>query len=373
MSKSPYFLCAMATLSMAGAACSASSGDGGTGGTVAATGGVGGGLGGFSGSGGSGGIIATGATGGIVTPPTGGGPGTGGAPPTNGPCVTGTVYEAPNLAVAPAVVYTAPGTAGFLEGPVWVAAQGALYFSDLGSPAGISKLVPPNAVTPFLTAGSNGLAVDASGRIVGCTHDTKSISIIDPATAGRVALVSDYQGLQFNSPNDVTVRADYTVYFTDPDWQGTGTVGFTGVYRVPPGAPAVAVLVDGTLTKPNGIALSPDGGVLYVDDYNTGGATGRIGYYVVNADGSVGPRGEFAGGLSAPDGMAVDCAGNLYVAENSTGILHVYAPNAAPLGTITIAPSLTNVAFGGADGKTLYVTAGRSVYAIAMNVPGLPY
>ena len=145
----------------------------------------------------------------------------------------------------------------------------------------------------------------------------------------------------------------------------------TGVYRVPPDGQAI--LVDGALDKPNGIALSPDGTVLYVADYNGGGANGRVGQYPVNPDGSTGARSDFAAGVSVPDGMAVDCAGNLYATAHEAGQIFVYAPTGTKTTTISVAPSLTNVAFGGADGMTLYATAGKGLYAIQMNLPGYPY
>jgi gluconolactonase len=158
-----------------------------------------------------------------------------------------------------------------------------------------------------------------------------------------------------------------TIYFTDPDWQAGGRPGpgFTGVYYLPPGG--AALLIDASLDNPNGIALAPDGTALYVGD-----SSGTVSAYPVNPDGSTGSRSDFAT-VTEPDGMAVDCAGNLYVTSHAAGTIHVFAPGGAPLGQIAVATSLTNLAFGGADRRTLSATAGKALYAIQMNLPGYPY
>jgi gluconolactonase len=177
-------------------------------------------------------------------------------------------------------------------------------------------------------------------------------------------------GKHFNSPNDLTVRSDGTVYFSDPDWQSAGRPNetmMTGVYRITPDG--VVELVDGSLQKPNGIALSLDEKTLYL-----GSAGSEIWKYPVNADGSVGQKSVFArpGGS---DGLGIDCAGNLYVTGGNS--VKVYAPNhdpnAQPLGTIMVSTTTSNVAFGGADRKTLFITAGNTLYSIVLQVPGLPY
>jgi gluconolactonase len=269
---------------------------------------------------------------------------------------------------------------GFLEGPVWIAEQGVLLFSDMnfagddaqGPPARIRRLRPPASFDVFAeVSNGNGLALTNDGTLLAATHDNQGLSLFSLASAGRTPLTVRYEGKRFNSPNDLTVRSDGTVYFTDPDWQigpRDSETMMTGVYRVPPplstSGTNAASLVEGTLGKPNGIALSPDERTLYV-----GSSGSEIWKYQVAADGSTSGRTKFAEPGSS-DGMAVDCAGNLYV---TSGVVEVFAPSGERLGEITLAGEPSNAAFGGADRKTLYITAGPRLYSIALNVPGFPY
>ncbi len=307
--------------------------------------------------------------------------GIGGASAMDGPCVVGAQYARPAPQGDPQLVYQGSGK-GLFEGPVWVAATAGLYFSEMTfsdspPPSAIHKFSPADGSTsPFVEdSGTNGLALRRDGRILGATHQPQGLAVFDPSTAERQPVAITYQGKHFNSPNDLTLRADGNVYFTDPDWQlgkRKSETGKTGVYRLLPDGSTVA-LVDDTLDKPNGIALSPDGNTLYVADFNGGGDQGRVGTYPVAADGATGTRSEFAAGVAVPDGMTVDCAGNLYTTSHEGGVIGIYSPAGMQLGTIKVATSLTNVAFGGADGKTLYATAGKALYAIPMNLPGYPY
>lgn len=264
----------------------------------------------------------------------------------------------------------------FVEGPVWSDRLGAFFFSEMdfehqgknGPPSKIHRLVLPSTVETFIaSAGSNGLAIDEQG-LVACTHDTQTLSRFDLATKERSVFVADYQGKHFNSPNDVALHSAGYVYFSDPDWQlgdRPNETGVTGVYlRKPTGE---VVLIDGGLSKPNGVTLSPDETRLYV-----GSASGVIQWYPVLADGSVGPRQALAE-VKEPDGMAVDCAGRLYVASHAPGELVVLSPEGQTLSTIQVAPRATNVAFGGPDRKTLLITAGSGVYSLRSETPGFPY
>jgi gluconolactonase len=298
------------------------------------------------------------------------------------PCVPGGPYEdpLPSGSVAAARV---PGRFNFLEGPVWIADQGRLLVSDMQAPAGpegvqpsaIRALTPPDRFDVFVAdSGSNGLALGTDGtRVFAATHDQRSLSSYSLADGARDVVAQTFQGRRFNSPNDLTVRGDGTIYFTDPSFQrGNRTdemAGRTGVFRLNGDG---VFLVDDTVSQPNGVVLSPDGNTLYVG----GNSAGKIYKYPVLADGSTGPRTEFAN-VNGADGATVDCAGNLYWASHTDGRVHVFAPDGRVLGTISAGTNTTNAAFGGTDGRTLYITSGTwgdyGVYQVRLNVPGWPH
>jgi len=277
----------------------------------------------------------------------------------------------------------------FTEGPTWVKDPGYLLFSDMQpasgpqhvQPSSIWRFTPPNTFERFIAgAGSNGLAVTADGtRIVAGTHDQRSVSSFVLADRTRSVVADGYQGRHFNSPNDVTIATDGTVYFTDPNYQRGNRAdelnGMTGVFRIRGGQ---VELVDGTLSQPNGIALAPDGATLYV----AATATNQIYRYHIRPDGQIGGRTQFAT-LDTPDGVTVDCAGNLYWVSNRAGLVHVFAPDGRRLGTISAGRNSTNVAFGGPDRRTLFITSGTpasrsgpanfGIYSVRLNLPGNPY
>jgi gluconolactonase len=265
----------------------------------------------------------------------------------------------------------------FLEGPVWIDARAELLFSDMnfastgarGPGSRIWRLHPPDAFDVFVEdANSNGLAIDAEGLLLACTHDVQSLSRFDPATGERTPLELEWRGQHFNSPNDLVIRSDGNVYFTDPDWQlGTRSseTEMTGVYRVTP-AHEVELIAE-QLEQPNGIALSPDERTLYV-----GSAGSDIMMYSVADDGAVRAQsGQVFASPGASDGMAVDCAGNLYVAAE--GAVQVFSPAGGAIGRIDVSDQVSNMAFGDSDHRTLYITAGAGLYAIRRDIPGLPY
>ena len=271
----------------------------------------------------------------------------------------------------------------FTEGPTWVADGGYLLFSDMRDasgpqavqPSNIWRFTPPSTFEEFIpNAGSNGLAVTADGaRIVAATHDQQNVSSYALTDRSRSVLAANFEGHHFNSPNDVTIAADGTVYFTDPNFQRGNRAdelgGVTGVYRVRDG---VVSLVDGTVNQPNGIALAPDGKTLYVG----GLGNNEIFAYAISTDGSVGPRRAFAP-LTSPDGVGIDCAGNLYWASYNEGRVHVISPDGPTIGTITASRNVTNVAFGGSDGQTIFLTSGTGanwgIYSAHLNLAGNPY
>ncbi|WP_437898929.1 SMP-30/gluconolactonase/LRE family protein [Sorangium sp. So ce124] len=371
-----------------------SSSDPGAGGSGGATGGVGtttssGTSAGSAGSTGSTGAGASGATtgsgsGGAATGSGGGGAGAGGA----GAGGAGAGGGDDVSAVCPGGPYAANplpangrpqlvrGGFTYVEGPVWVAELGALFFSEInmqsqnapplnGPKAKIQKLTPPGTIEVFLeNSGTNGLGLHSDGNLIACTHDTRSISVFDLGTKARREVAGSYMGKRFSSPNDVVARSDGNVYFTDPDFQLNGRPELpTAAYRV---SPSGEVSLIGTLETPNGVALSPDERALYVTEFTPG----RIRRYPLSAEGAPGASSDFAANLPKADGMGVDCAGNIYIAWRDG--MDVLAPSGARLGSITGMGEVSNVAFGGADRKTLYITAGASLYAMEVNIPGYP-
>jgi len=262
----------------------------------------------------------------------------------------------------------------FLEGPVWIGST--LWLSDMDFGGGGPDNVPPSTIYEFdgddanpvvVDAGSNGLAIDSNSMVIACTHDDRTVSRIDPTTLQRQTVADSYMGMKFNSPNDVAVRGDGTIYFTDPTWQlgnRQQEIPFKGVFRITLADEVVLVADD--FGSPNGIALSPGEDTLYVAD----DAKGLVERFDVATDGSTSGRAEFAMTPGA-DGLCMDCAGNVYVA--AYGGVRIFEPSGTEIGTIEVADKPSNCAFGGADRKTLYVTAGATLYAVDLEVPGLPY
>jgi gluconolactonase len=262
---------------------------------------------------------------------------------------------------------------GLYEGPVWL--NNALYFSDFtfaeGFPSRIQRLVDNTVMETFIeNSGTNGLAVDADGFLIAGVHSTKSLSRIDPATRERSNIVGMYEGNVFNSPNDLTEAVDGSVYFTDPDFQRSAAPGGqekTNVFRVAPDG-SVSV-VDDSIQNPNGISLSPAEDVLYVAG---GGNKGFLRAYPI-VDGIPGEGKNLVEGIVVPDGMAIDCLGNIYVTEHSVQRLRVFSPTGDQLATIKVDANITNAAFGGPERKTLYLTGAGVVWSIDLDVAGFPY
>ncbi|MCH6482911.1 SMP-30/gluconolactonase/LRE family protein [Pseudoxanthomonas sp. LH2527] len=258
------------------------------------------------------------------------------------------------------------------EGPVWK--DGALYLSDFVHsgrfPSRIRRFTPPDRWETVLEdSGSNGLALDTDGRLLAATHDRKQVARVDLADGSRTALVSSFDDAPFNSPNDLVMAADGTLYFTDPDYQRKAAPGgqpLTRVYRHHDGKTTV---VDDTLRNPNGIALSPDGGTLYVAGGTDDGDVLRA--YALR-EGVPGPGRDLAR-INGGDGLAVDCLGNVYVTEHGERRVRVFSSAGEVLATIRVDANITNAAFGGQDRSTLFLTGAASLWSIDLDVAGLPY
>jgi gluconolactonase len=268
-----------------------------------------------------------------------------------------------------------------LEGPFWVGQGGYLIFSDVvernGAAAKIYKYDPGSRVFsvvayPGAPVSTNGLAVDGQDRLIACERWNGRLARI----AGGVHTVLADQsptGASLNAPNDLALRADGNVYFSDTTWGARpGAHAATAVYRLSPaGVPSVAFATD----MPNGVALSPDGRTLYVGS----DAHDRLWRLPVAVDGSVGEAvpfsdGQGAGRLHVPDGLCVDDWGRVFVANNSAEVsaIVVFGPDGSFVGRIPLPVPPSNCTFGGADRRTLYVTTLHAVYEARATVPGLP-
>lgn len=255
----------------------------------------------------------------------------------------------------------------FTEGPQWVKATGTLLFSDIP----VNKIYEYAAPATFTTfrdpsGNSNGLAVDKNGLLYVCEHSGRRVSKTD--SMGVVTtIVDNYQNKKLNSPNDVIIRDDGNIYFTDPPYglaaPNLSELGFQGVFRVT--IAGMVELVSKDMNRPNGIALSPDQNTLYVTDT----ATAELRAYVLDNEGKPGSMTTVVTTSANPDGMTVDDQGNLYV-STSSGI-EVYKSNGKLWGTITIPEQPANCAFGDGDRKTLYVTARTSLYRVTLKVAGM--
>jgi gluconolactonase len=275
-----------------------------------------------------------------------------------------------------------------LEGPFWVASGGYLIFSDVveqnGAAAKIYRYDPGTgtvSVVPYpqVPTSTNGLAVDAQGRLVACERWNGALVRV---AGGQRTVLADRApsgepgaGASLNAPNDLTLRADGNIYFTDTKWGARpGEHAPMAVYRLAPdGALSVAFRVD----MPNGVLLSPDGGTLYVGS----DAQDRLWRLPVAPDGTVGAAAPFVdshqvpgGRLHVPDGLCVDDRGRVYVANNSDDVsaIEVFDSDGRFAGRIPIPAPPSNCTFGGADRRTLYVTTLHAVYEVRVDTPGLP-
>lgn len=252
----------------------------------------------------------------------------------------------------------------FTEGPRW-RADGTLLFSDITADT-IHRLTPPSTVGVFRTPSdeANGLENDTNGDLLAAEHASRRISRTDGG--GVVTTVVDnYLGDAFNSPNDLEVRSDGTLYFTDPHYglanPGDREIPFNGLYRRTPAGVLTAEWMGGTTEGPNGVVLSPDETRLYMSKSDSG----DVFVWDVAPDGSLGNQRTFVSGLNIPDGMCVDAAGNLYVATWSSTV-EVYDPSGGAWATLSVPRQATNCTFGGASGQTLYVTAHEGLYSYTL-------
>lgn len=266
----------------------------------------------------------------------------------------------------------------FTEGPLW-SPRGTLLFSDI--PADRVYEVDPKtgAREVFLepSGASNGLAYDEQGRLLLCQHKARRVARLNDDSTQTV-LADRWQGKRFNSPNDLVHHASGALFFTDPPWGLQGLdedsekeIPFNGVFRL--GPDGAVTVVDSTLFRPNGIAVSPDGRWLYVGESSR---DQKVYWkrYPLDAQGIAGAGERFAeadepGNKGNADGLKVDQQGNMYA--TGPGGIWVFSSEGQHLGTLRFPELPANCAWGGSDSRTLYVTARQGIYAIPVKVPGL--
>ncbi|MEN8106972.1 MAG: SMP-30/gluconolactonase/LRE family protein [Pseudomonadota bacterium] len=259
----------------------------------------------------------------------------------------------------------------FTEGPIWFPEQDCLLFSDIPASC-IYKLTADGRVSVFKAPSghSNGLTRDAAGRLIACEHGNRRVTRTE--TDGALSVLADsYDGQQLNSPNDVVVGPDGAIYFTDPPYgirPEQQEFPIQGVYRVDPEHGGISLVAD-DFDRPNGLAFSPDGKRLYIDDSS---ARRHIRVFDVGDDGSL-KNGRLFHDMNvpqrgAPDGMSVDAEGNVYC--TGAGGVWVFGPGGQHLGMIQMPEKPSNCAWGDQDCKSLYITAPASVYRIRVSIPG---
>ena len=269
----------------------------------------------------------------------------------------------------------------FTEGPVWHPVENYLLFSDM--PGDIRRRYDRNGIQTAMQPANkcNGMTYDGDLNRIICEHST-SMLVRERPNGQRETLASHFEGRELNSPNDVVVKSDGAIYFSDP-WYGRMPVygverprqlGFQGVYRLAPGSSEPQLLVDRTLfEQPNGLCFCPDESKLYINDT----AQHLIRVFQVLPNGLLGTSRIFASGIvssteaGVPDGMKCDERGNIWV--SAPGGIWIYAPHGELIGKLRLPELVSNLAWGnsltgGADWHMLYLTATHSVYAVETKI-----
>ena len=265
----------------------------------------------------------------------------------------------------------------FTEGPVWNSEGKFLLFSDIPSNQ-MKKWSSETGIINFRepSGKSNGLTYDRQGRLIACEHANRRVSRTE-IDGEIVTIASHYEGKRLNSPNDVVVKSDGGIYFTDPPYGlsaeygslGEKELDFQGVYRFSPDDNSLTLLID-DFDCPNGLCFAPDESVLYINDSSE---RLHVRAFDVQPDGTITNGRIFAeiiGEGGVPDGMKADQEGNVYVA--GPGGVWILDASGKRLGTINTPEGATNLGWGESDWKTLYFVAKTSLYRIRFKVAGVP-
>jgi gluconolactonase len=267
----------------------------------------------------------------------------------------------------------------FTEGPVWDAREECLLFSDIGgnarwrwdSRSGVSESRRPSNK-------GNGMTRDAEGNLVICQYDP--VAVVRERPGGeREVLASHYQGKELNSPNDVVVARDGSVYFTDPSYGRSGghasegsrprDLDYQGVYRVSTDGEVSLVVSPGEFEMPNGLCFGLEESLLYIDDT----PRGEVKVFDVDSSGGLGNGRVFAelkdpSRPGVPDGLKCDERGNLWV--TGPGGIWVFGPRGEKLGFLEMPEVTANLNWGGPGWSELYITASTSIYRLGTSVSG---
>jgi gluconolactonase len=263
----------------------------------------------------------------------------------------------------------------FTEGPLWHRRDKYLLFSDMPGDH-LRRWSQKDGITTFRKPcnKSNGLTWDLQGRLIVCEHASSHLTRTEPD--GKITvLASHHAGKELNSPNDVIVKSDGAIYFSDPTYGRKPHFGlprepelsFRGLYRLAPDGKTLTLLAD-DFGQPNGLCFSLDEKALFINDTDEQ----HIRVFDVKADGTLANNriwAETVGeGQGAPDGMKIDSKGNIYCC--GPGGIHVFAPDATSLGVIKVPEYVANFCFGDDDLKSLFITASTSVYRIRVATAG---
>ncbi len=252
----------------------------------------------------------------------------------------------------------------FTEGPLWDRENEVLYFSDIAGNR-IYRFTAPDNIEIFRqpSHNANGLAFDRNGCMLAAEHESRALTRL--RRDGRLEVLADnYNGGKLHSPNDIAVRSDGTIYFTDPPYGLGGRfpeLDFMGLFRIDP--QGSLHLAGKFYDYPNGVLFSPDEKTLYLALTEVD----EVLKFRVAPDGSIDQGRKFAD-VPYPDGMAADLAGNLYI--TAVEGIEVFQPDGIHLGTIVTPRQPANCTLGGKDGKTLFITARDSLYRVQVPIPG---